>query len=755
MTDTMARSTRRATRAVHKASFTCAAALAAAAGIGALGGASARANHIEYKITQLGYFGGVHVDANNVAYNSFAVPQPMNPSGAVVGHTLRFENDPNNQGAKLSSGQTAWVWIPGSGQTRVGLFSDSTYVQPTTNNQFSAIQFLNNASVVGGNSTRYKNATEEDGVAVWIQRPGETALRIGLVDSDHIQGTYQSSTLVDLNNTALGQAVGTSLRYTGQNGVNDGGQSAWYFDGTTTEQIGLFGDGEHGTTAFQSNNVVALNDNGVSVGTAIRFEPDLTEIGTSAWMNTESGAQKMGFFSGSDNSGTNSIDYTQDDDTRDNLGRRESTVVALSANNAAVGTSNRYRGQTFAGLSAWIHTDTTGTTQIGLTGSDHTKNDLAASDHQYQTSSITKLTETGKVLGISERFGNTASSKGQSAWVYDGTDTNEVGLGVLSDDDEHRTNEDDHRRFSLGTHINPLGDAAGTSHRYNQTTNLQNGQSAWVYKSATTETIRAGLGFTPETAAEFTNSESNEQFSTVVALSDVSAQAVGHSRRYVDSDIKGQGAWFFDPATEESTRIGLVDPASFTRVSQVAAQNDIQTSTVEFLNDLGQAVGTSARYNGTATQQGLSAWFYDSVIDQTIELTIDGSANNADLRWEVEFLSDSGDVLGTYRDFGAPLSEARAFLWDYGVVDNPGTAIDERFHDLGDIIQGELAPNGWASLHSALEMSDSGHIRGFGRLTNTTYDMPYVLTPVLIPEPAGVALLAMSGLALLPRRRRR
>ena len=50
-------------------------------------------------------------------------------------------------------------------------------------------------------------------------------------------------------------------------------------------------------------------------------------------------------------------------------------------------------------------------------------------------------------------------------------------------------------------------------------------------------------------------------------------------------------------------------------------------------------------------------------------------------------------------------------------------------------------------------MADSGHIRGFGTLTGTTYDMPFLLTPV--PEPTGLALLAMSGLALLPRRRRR
>ncbi|MDQ3441178.1 MAG: DUF3466 family protein [Planctomycetota bacterium] len=752
----MARSTRRASRAVFKASFTCAAALSAAAGLGALGGTSARAEHIQYEITHLGYFDEAHTNGNN-PQNTFAVPEPMNPSGSVIGHTTRFEGQ-DAEGNVIASGQTAWLYHEGT-QVRIGLVTagaddQSLYVQPGTNNQSSTVQFLNNSGVVAGNSTRYKNATEEDGTSVWIQRPGGDAERIGNFSTDHSRGTFESSTLVALNNGSapgtpggdpgLAQAVGTATRYVGEGGVNDGGQSAWFYDGTTTNQIGLFNDGEHGDDEFQSNNVLALNDNGVSAGTAARFEAGGASDGTSAWINDASGSAKIGFFEGTDNS-PNSIDYTQDA-----TGVRESSVVGLNQRDEVVGLSLRYRGETFAGLSAWIHKggSSGSSVPLGLTGSDHTKNDSSASDNGYQSSGITAIndgtedSDGGFVLGTSERFANGATNKGQSAWVYDGANSDEVGLL----DGAHQTNETNKRRFSAGSHLNAIGHAAGFSHRYNQSTNAQIGQSAWVYNG--TEPFQAGLVNDDDSSnGDFVRDDTKEQFSTVTALNDI-GDAVGQSRRYVNSTVRGQGAWFYDDVTHESTRIGLFDEASFTR-----SDNKLQNSTVLFLNDAGQAVGTSSRFNGTSAQEGQTAWFYDSALDLMTELKITTSAANAGMRWELAFLSDSGDVLGTYRENSANADTARAFLWDYAVLDNLATAADERFHDLGDWVEGGLTAAGWESLHSALEMSDLGHIRGFGTLAGTTYDMPYLLTPV--PEPTGIALLAMSGLALLPRRRRR
>jgi hypothetical protein len=63
-------------------------------------------------------------------------------------------------------------------------------------------------------------------------------------------------------------------------------------------------------------------------------------------------------------------------------------------------------------------------------------------------------------------------------------------------------------------------------------------------------------------------------------------------------------------------------------------------------------------------------------------------------------------------------------------------------------------------LNNALEMSNLGHILGSGTLTLTggngfAGSMPFLLTPVPVPEPVSVALLGATGALMLPRRRRR
>src|SRR5688572_22983918 len=140
----MARSTRRATRAVSKASFTCAAALSAAAGIGALGSTSARASHLSYEIARLGFVDPVHTSSTGSRQNNVV---SMNAVGNVIVNQTQFDTQNPN-------GSTAWFYGPANGLERIGFGDDANHVS-SDNVQVSNVLFLNDAGHAAGTSNRY------------------------------------------------------------------------------------------------------------------------------------------------------------------------------------------------------------------------------------------------------------------------------------------------------------------------------------------------------------------------------------------------------------------------------------------------------------------------------------------------------------------------------------------------------------------------------------------------------------------------
>ncbi len=77
-----------------------------------------------------------------------------------------------------------------------------------------------------------------------------------------------------------------------------------------------------------------------------------------------------------------------------------------------IGYSNRYDGgASDMGRTAWLYNGTT-TINIGLTDAEHTRDD------GYKLSSSLQLTESGLVIGYSNRYSG-ASECGATAWVYD------------------------------------------------------------------------------------------------------------------------------------------------------------------------------------------------------------------------------------------------------------------------------------------------------------------------------------------------
>src|SRR5688572_7587657 len=277
----MARSTRRATRAVSKASFTCAAALSAAAGIGALGVSSpALAEHIPYDIDLLGYTDTNHT-RDTGARSVLGVR--MNDVGYVMGNQTRYEG-----GGNTSTGQTAWTF-QGS-MIRIGLFTGE-HVRESDQTQFSDAKFLNTAGSVAGESNRYFSSTHETlpngnaGKSVWVFQQGTTS-RIGLYDGVHARSDgFQSSSVVGLSES--GHVAGNSVRYAG--GSINGGTAWLNMPGTTTSvAIGPTGsEYVRSSDDFQESTVQlinSLNDAVVAAGTSRRFNGSGGSAGQAAWV---------------------------------------------------------------------------------------------------------------------------------------------------------------------------------------------------------------------------------------------------------------------------------------------------------------------------------------------------------------------------------------------------------------------------------------------------------------------------------------
>ena len=75
------------------------------------------------------------------------------------------------------------------------------------------------------------------------------------------------------------------------------------------------------------------------------------------------------------------------------------------------------------GYSAWFYDGAT-TIEIGLTGTEHTRND----GYKYSFSQASGPNEAGQVIGISDRYNGGSILLGHSAWLYDGTTTIDIGL---------------------------------------------------------------------------------------------------------------------------------------------------------------------------------------------------------------------------------------------------------------------------------------------------------------------------------------
>jgi len=395
--------------------------------------------------------------------------------------------------------------------TQIGLIDSEHYI---AGRYTSTRGGLNSSGQVMGYAARYSGTTYM-GDSVWLY-DGNTNYRIGLSNAEHTRNDgYTSSRGFYINNA--GQVAGDSRRYNG--GSTWIGSSTWISNGTSTTQVGLTGAAYTRDDAYQENALKAFNNGGQALGTALRYN-GATGNGQSSWLSTNTGSINIGL---------TDAGHTRAD------GYQYSFSNRLNDAGQAAGTSARYSGSTDAGNSAWTYNGSN-TVAIGLTDAVHTRGD------GYQSNGVQAINAAGQVFGHTQRYNGGAASMGQSAWIYKGTNTVQVGLtGTVN------TRADGYQ-YNFSQQSNDAGQMAGYANRYNGSTAI--GTSAWVYDGTTTN--QAGL-----TDAVHTKSTDGSQSSFVDVLNN-NAQAVGQSDRYNAGGAPlGLSAWIYKAGS--SVEIGLTD----------------------------------------------------------------------------------------------------------------------------------------------------------------------------------------------------
>lgn len=569
----------------------------------------------------------------------------------------------------------------------------------------SAFAIDNSGVVVGGANFGWSPNNIYLGYTAWVYAGGATR-EIGLTDASHINSVtgerFNSAYILSTNTNVFGSAT----RYNGSVG---NGWSAWAYDGNISREIGLI-DAAHtvANTGYRASNVLSANVNNQVIGSSQLYN-GVDYIGASAWIYSDGITKEIGFV---DAAHTNSI-----------TGARISYATSLNSVGQVVGDSDRYSGDINMGSSAWLYDGST-TQEIGLINAAHTNSTTG-----YRSNYAKFINDAGYVAGEASRY-NGGNSTGVSAWVYNGTTSTEIGLTNATHTDSttgYRTN--------YVSAINNTGSVAGRASRYNS--GNYTGESAWIYNGSTSNEI--GL-----MGAANTNLNTGAQYNEVTRLNNA-GQAIGRANRYNAGADAGQSAWFFNGS---STReIGLTD------VAHTDAVTGESYNEAEFLNEAGQVAGWATHYyfdvNGNNYITN-SAWLFDSLTNTTFSIddfytsVIDGYQDSY-----IHYLGEDGLVLGSFDDGFSQ------HAFSFSMIDG--------FYDLGLMVTDNVD---WLQLYYAAGANGSGQIIGSGSL-NDGAGMAYLLTPTaavldphpvtgnVVPIPASVWLMGSGLIGLLGIGRKR
>jgi hypothetical protein len=178
----------------------------------------------------------------------------------------------------------------------------------------------------------------------------------------------------------------------------------------------------------------------------------------------------------------------------------------------------------------------------------------------------------------------------------------------------------------------------------------------------------------------------------------------------------GQDVWYYNPLTNRTEIIGLFDAAH-------TWGNGRGFNEAYLLNSVGEIAGDAQRADG-----GVDAWLFDPSSDQTNIIPLPAG----DSLGQITGLANDGTVIGYYLT-AQNNSIAFSFTESGGL------------ESLAPLVSGGLAAAGWSDLGEPYLINNSGQIAGLGTLANGQAGA-YLLTPLSLPEPYSLSLLAAAAL---------
>jgi hypothetical protein len=216
---------------------------------------------------QIGLYTAEHTRNTGRIDNSIAI---TNEIGGATGFAERWN------GGSTFLGRSAWV-DNGSGTTKIGL-TDGMYTR-SDGFQNSSISGYANNGTVSGTSQRFNGGTVDLGQSAW-HFDGTTTKNISLSSPEFSRNDGYHNSMITFTNTS-GQVVGFADRFTG---ANDNGQSAWFFDSTSSTTFDL--TLSVNSSGFAYSRAAFLGENGMVLGEYTLFDSSGANMGNRAFYFT-------------------------------------------------------------------------------------------------------------------------------------------------------------------------------------------------------------------------------------------------------------------------------------------------------------------------------------------------------------------------------------------------------------------------------------------------------------------------------------